>query len=103
MGDPTSEVGYTSATTGRGGHEVHKGYVVAFGDLLHSHNNYLYQAIPYLIAFSTQFIASLKQVILPIFKLSKCKAESIHRNVQHYRICMLYTHCSSYLFRMILL
>jgi hypothetical protein len=29
MGVPTSEVGYTSATTGRGDHEVHKGYVVA--------------------------------------------------------------------------
>jgi hypothetical protein len=26
---PTSEVGYTSATTGRGDHEVHKGHVVA--------------------------------------------------------------------------
>jgi hypothetical protein len=30
MGVPTSEVGYTSATTGRGDHEVHKGHV-AFG------------------------------------------------------------------------
>jgi hypothetical protein len=29
MGFPTSEVGYTSATTGRGDHEVHKGHVVA--------------------------------------------------------------------------
>jgi hypothetical protein len=29
MGDPTSEIGYTSATTGRGNHEVHKGHVVA--------------------------------------------------------------------------
>jgi hypothetical protein len=28
MGVPTSEVGYTSATTGRGDHEVHKGHVV---------------------------------------------------------------------------
>jgi hypothetical protein len=26
---PTSEVGYTSATTGRGDHKVHKGHVVA--------------------------------------------------------------------------
>jgi hypothetical protein len=31
MGVPTLEVGYTSATTGRGDHEVHKGHVVAFG------------------------------------------------------------------------
>jgi hypothetical protein len=31
MGVPTSEVGYTSATTGRGDHEVHKGNVVALG------------------------------------------------------------------------
>jgi hypothetical protein len=29
MGVPTSEVGYTSATTRRVGHEVHKGHVVA--------------------------------------------------------------------------
>jgi hypothetical protein len=29
MGVPTSEVGYTSATTGRGDHVVHKGHVVA--------------------------------------------------------------------------
>jgi hypothetical protein len=29
MGVPTSEVGYTSATTGRGDREVHKGHVVA--------------------------------------------------------------------------
>jgi hypothetical protein len=29
MGAPTSEVGYTSATTGRGDHEVHKGHAVA--------------------------------------------------------------------------
>jgi hypothetical protein len=29
MGVRTSEVGYTSATTGRGDHEVHKGHVVA--------------------------------------------------------------------------
>jgi hypothetical protein len=29
MGVPTSKVGYTLATTGRGDHEVHKGHVVA--------------------------------------------------------------------------
>jgi hypothetical protein len=28
MGIANSEVGYTSATTGRGDHEVHKGHVV---------------------------------------------------------------------------
>jgi hypothetical protein len=27
MGVPTSEVGYTSATTGRGDHEIHNGHV----------------------------------------------------------------------------
>jgi hypothetical protein len=32
MGVPTSEVGYTSATTGSGDHEVHKGHVVVLGD-----------------------------------------------------------------------
>jgi hypothetical protein len=31
MGVPTSEIGYTSATTGREDHEVHKGHVVAMG------------------------------------------------------------------------
>jgi hypothetical protein len=34
MGVPTSEVGYTSATTGRGGHEVHKGHMVALWEKL---------------------------------------------------------------------
>jgi hypothetical protein len=29
MSVPTLEVGYTSATTGRGDHEVHKGHVMA--------------------------------------------------------------------------
>jgi hypothetical protein len=29
MGVPTSDVGYTSATTRRGDHKVHKGHVVA--------------------------------------------------------------------------
>jgi hypothetical protein len=29
MGVPTPEIGYTSTTTGRGYHEVHKGHVVA--------------------------------------------------------------------------
>jgi hypothetical protein len=32
MGVPTSEVGYTSATVGRGDHEVHKGHVMALGE-----------------------------------------------------------------------
>jgi hypothetical protein len=32
MGVPNLEVGYTSATTGREDHEVHKGHVVALGD-----------------------------------------------------------------------
>jgi hypothetical protein len=35
MGVPTSEVSYTSATTGRGDYEVHKGHVVA----LENNNN----------------------------------------------------------------
>jgi hypothetical protein len=39
MGVPTSEVGYTSATDGRGDHEVHKGHVVALGKNMH--NSYL--------------------------------------------------------------
>jgi hypothetical protein len=36
MGVPSSEVGYTSATTGRGDHEVHKGHVVALAKIIHS-------------------------------------------------------------------
>jgi hypothetical protein len=32
MGVPTLEVGYTSATTGRGDHEVHKVHVVVLGE-----------------------------------------------------------------------
>jgi hypothetical protein len=34
MGVPTLEVGYTSATTGRGDHEVHKGHVVELKKLI---------------------------------------------------------------------
>jgi hypothetical protein len=34
MGVPTSEVGYTSATNRRGGHEVPKGHVVSLGKKL---------------------------------------------------------------------
>jgi hypothetical protein len=36
MGVPTSEVVYTSATTGRGDHEVHKGHVVALARNMHN-------------------------------------------------------------------
>jgi hypothetical protein len=32
MGVPTSEVGYSAATAGRGDHEVRKGHVVALGE-----------------------------------------------------------------------
>jgi hypothetical protein len=34
MGVPTSEVGYTSATTGRGDHEVHKGHLVVLAKII---------------------------------------------------------------------
>jgi hypothetical protein len=34
MGVPTSEVGYSSATTGRRDHEVHKGHVMALGGII---------------------------------------------------------------------
>jgi hypothetical protein len=37
MGVQTSEVGYTSATIGRGDHEVHKGYVVALEKIKQLH------------------------------------------------------------------
>jgi hypothetical protein len=40
MGGPTSEVGYNSATGGRGGHEVHKGHVVALGGIVKSEVRY---------------------------------------------------------------
>jgi hypothetical protein len=34
MGVPTSEVGYTPATTGRRDHEVHKEHVVALAKII---------------------------------------------------------------------
>jgi hypothetical protein len=44
MGVPTLEVGYTSATTGRGDHEVLKGHVVALEEKerkkIHLYSNY---------------------------------------------------------------
>jgi hypothetical protein len=42
MGVPASEVGYTSATTGRGNHEVHKGHVVAL-EKKYLHNMYVFK------------------------------------------------------------
>jgi hypothetical protein len=45
MGVPTSEVGYTSATTGRGDHEVYKGHVVALGENRFYHRYHLYNTI----------------------------------------------------------
>jgi hypothetical protein len=38
MGVPTLEVGYTSATTGRGDHEVQKGHVMMLGKKLDTDN-----------------------------------------------------------------
>jgi hypothetical protein len=43
MGVPTLEVGYTSATTGRGDHEVHKGHVVALEEKI---KRFILKAIP---------------------------------------------------------
>jgi hypothetical protein len=42
MGVPTSEVGYTSATTGRGDHEPIKGHVVALEIYIYI---YIYKAV----------------------------------------------------------
>jgi hypothetical protein len=42
MGVPTSEVGYPSATTRRGDHEVHDGHVGALGN---NNNNISYKTI----------------------------------------------------------
>jgi hypothetical protein len=48
MGVPTSEVGYTSATTGRGDHEVHKGHVVVLDiiTLKEKHSLILVEELP---------------------------------------------------------
>jgi hypothetical protein len=46
MGVPTSEVGYTSVTTGMGIHEVHKGHVVLLGGkTMYSSTNILQNTI----------------------------------------------------------
>jgi hypothetical protein len=50
MGVPASEVGYTSATTGRGDHDVHKGHVVAL---------------------KKYYIRYFPSVMLPVFKTHK--------------------------------
>jgi hypothetical protein len=60
MGVPTSEVGYTSATTGRGDHKVHKGHVVSHCYLggeavdvtLTEHNRTVYRLITMLYQMS---------------------------------------------------
>jgi hypothetical protein len=38
LGVPSLEVGYTSATTGRGVHEIHKGHVVALENKILKYN-----------------------------------------------------------------
>jgi hypothetical protein len=47
MGVPTSKVGYTTATTGRGDHEVHKGHVAALGGKKLNLNTLTYLLTPY--------------------------------------------------------
>jgi hypothetical protein len=53
MGFPTLEVGYTSATTGRGDHEVHKGHVVALGE---KNNSYTRKASVSVFAITVEKI-----------------------------------------------
>jgi hypothetical protein len=45
MGVPTLEVSYTSATTGRGDHEVHKGHVAAFEKKIYVHLVGIYEEL----------------------------------------------------------
>jgi hypothetical protein len=52
MGVPTLEVGYTSATTGRGDHEVHKGHVVVLEKK---------KLVLYYVIYSSSHNAMLKQ------------------------------------------
>jgi hypothetical protein len=52
MGIPTSEVGYTSATAGRGDHEVHKGHVVALATENLSHRHILFIHVIYIISIT---------------------------------------------------
>jgi hypothetical protein len=61
MGVPASEVGYTSATTGRGDHEVHKGHVVAMGEknILFLSTVFLYHLIHFLSFITPNFIIFL--------------------------------------------
>jgi hypothetical protein len=53
MGVPTLEVGYTSATTGRGDHEVHKGHVVAFEKKLKKNIGTFEHAIKIVVGMSS--------------------------------------------------
>jgi hypothetical protein len=46
MGVPNSEVGYTSATTERGDHEVHKGHLVALTQYIYIHFNIILSSSP---------------------------------------------------------
>jgi hypothetical protein len=67
MGVPTYEISYTSATTGRGDDEVHKGHVVALGK-----KNYHSQIKNKLLSrnkFSMMDFCSLKKYYLNIHLL----------------------------------
>jgi hypothetical protein len=55
MDIPASEVGYTSATTGKGDHEAHKGHVVA----LDKNNKKTFRKCRYSVIIRALFITSI--------------------------------------------
>jgi hypothetical protein len=62
MSVPTSEVGYTSATTGRGDHEVHMGHVVALGG--NYYNIFSFVSSSYLLFLNYSSIPSISNLFL---------------------------------------
>jgi hypothetical protein len=59
---PISEVGYTSATNGRGDHEVHKGHAVALG------NYYYYYTTHSTWRYNLLFLQQMIQTFLKVFR-----------------------------------
>jgi hypothetical protein len=67
MGIPTSEVGYTSATTRRGDHEVHEGHVVALDKQINNFNG-------------IKRIAAISDIVLLIANKNRNKITHVGQN-----------------------
>jgi hypothetical protein len=103
MGVPTSEVGYTSATTGRGDHEVHNGHVVALAKkpsafvdkFLHKPRWNVYFVWVWKVSHSLQnghslLVAIGERVLRNVFGIKREEVKRSFRTFHVEELCVLY-------------